>query len=583
MMTECCHSRLRVGRLLASLWSAPLLAVTACGHGPPAVSASSKATPTAPWPGLPSGPIGAIGASRLMEQGTFGATIDGINAATAQTYADWFGQQVAAPATLQAPLLPQANSDPYVPWWTTVVTAPDQLRQRLSFALSEILVLSDASSALNAQTQNVAVYEDILTGGAFGNFRDLLDTVSHSPTMGLYLSFFKNTDDPSAGVHADENYAREIMQLFTVGLWMLNPDGTQMLDSKGNPIPTYAQADVENLARAFTGWGSAPIPPDTIDTPTAWLYDLDAQSPMVCYPTHHDTTAKTIIGGVSIPAGGTCDSDLKIALDTLFQHPNAGPFLGKQLIERLVTSNPSPAYVGRVAAAFANDGTGARGNLLAVAEAVLTDPEAITAGTAAKLREPIIAFTNLYRAFSAADPSDGKIDEGQVVPQGFNNFAEAPMYSPTVFNFFRPDYQFPGPLTSAGLVAPEFQIANENTVITTLSLFESFSYQFLDSTNQQHSGSYGFSTPINPNGSVLLHTAEWEHFASDAGSLADELNLVFMQGQMPDAMRTAIVDYVTPITSISQSPQAGPAAVAGQRVVEGTFLVVTSPQFAIQR
>jgi hypothetical protein len=157
------------------------------------------------------------------------------------------------------------------------------------------------------------------------------------------------------------------------------------------------------------------------------------------------------------------------------------------------------------------------------------------------------------------------------------------MYSPTVFNFFRPDYQFPGTLAAAGLVAPEFQLANENTVVTTLSLLESFSYQFLDSTNQQHSGSQGFSTPINANGSVLLHTAEWEPFASDAGALADELNLVFMQGQMPDAMRTAIVNYVTPINSISQAPGAGAAAIAGQRVVEGTFLVVTSPQFAIQR
>jgi uncharacterized protein (DUF1800 family) len=517
-----------------------------------------------------------------MEQGTFGPTLDGISAAASQTYAQWFSQQTSVTPTLQAPLFAQTNSDALLPWWNTAVTAPDQLRQRLSFALSEIFVVSNQASALDGQGQRVAGYEDLLTQGAFGNFRDLLNTITLSPVMGLYLTYFKNTDDPSTGAHADENYAREVMQLFTVGLWQLNPDGSQMLDSSGNPIPTYALADVENLARVFTGWGSDPVPPDTISTPAAWLYDVDLQDPMVCYPTHHDTTAKTIIGGVSVPAGGTCESDLKIALDTLFQHPNVGPFLGKELIQRLVTSDPSPAYVSRVAAAFANDGTGTRGNLLAVAEAVLTDPEAIKAGTAAKMREPVVAYTNLYRAFSASDP-DGQVAEYLVVEDGYYQYAEAPMYSPTVFNFFAPAYQFPGSLAKANLVAPEFQIANESTVINLLSLFEGSAYQFLDSTNTQHSGFQGYSTTITPNSTVLLHTAEWEPYAADAGTLVDQLNLVFMQGQMPPAMKSTIVNYVTPINSIAQDANATPAAIAGQRVAEATFLVVTSPQFAIQR
>ncbi|MGD0679127.1 MAG: DUF1800 family protein [Polyangiaceae bacterium] len=531
------------------------------------------------WPGLPTGPIGTVGAARLMAQGTFGATLDGIQEAATETYAEWFAAEIAARPTLQVPLLPAANSDPYVPWWTTAVKAQDQLRQRVSFALSEILVVSDQTASLVGKTRAAARYEDLLTEGAFGNFRDLLDRISRSIEMGLYLSYFKNTDDPAAGVHADENYAREIMQLFTVGLWMLNADGSQMRDAIGHPIPTYALSDVEGLARVFTGWGSNPVPP--MDRAAAWLYSVDEMNPMVCYLDHHDLRAKTIIGGVVIPAGGTCESDLKIALDTLFAHPNVGPFIGKQLIERLVTSNPSPAYVRRVSAAFANDGHGVRGNLLAVVEAVLTDPEAVVAGSAAKLREPILAFTNLYRAFSASNMGDGSIGEGAVVETGYLKFDEQPMYSPSVFNFFRPDYELPG--TSPPLVGPEFQITNESTVTRTLSQIVASSYQFLDSANQRHSGWQNYPTPLEPKESVLLHTSAWEPFASAPATLVDKLDLVFMAGEMSNAMKGTIVSYVAPISTIPQNPHAGATAVAAQRVIEATVLVVTSPQFAVQR
>ncbi len=487
--------------------------------------------------------------------------------------------------SLQSPLVPAGSSDSSTPWWMTVVQGPDQLRQRVAFALSEIFVISGQAGPLVGDYAPILAYEDLLANGAFGNFRDLLDAISHSAQMGAYLTYYKNQKtDPKTGVHPDENYAREVMQLFTVGLTKLNPDGTEQLDAKGNPVPTYALADVENLARVFTGWGSNPIPPHTIDNPQTWQNDFDLLHPLACYPNYHDTDAKTIIGGVVIPAGGTCESDMKVALDTLFHHPNVGPFIGKQLIQRLVTSNPSPGYVGRVAAAFDDDGTGVRGNLLAVIEAVLTDVEARKAGMAAKLREPILFFTNLYRAFSATDMNDGKVAEYQLVENGYNLYDEQAYYSPTVFNFFRPDYRPAGPLLTAGLVGPEFQILNEATIVNIVNQLEPSIYQYVDSAGTVYSGQDNYKTPL-AGASVLLKTAQWEPFASDPGTLLDKLGLVFMQGAMPAPMRTTILDYITPIVSGTNGSNMGtsPTAVAAQRVIDATFLVLSSPQYAIQR
>lgn len=559
---------------LLSLMCLGLFAAS-CGSSSASGASSDAGSPPSGFTGLPPGPIGTTGAARLLTQGTFGVTLDGIQSVATQTYAQWFAAQASAPTTLTVGQIPQANSDRLVPWWTAAVNGPDQLRQRVAFALSEILVVSSSAAVLVDNNQAVAVYADQLVQGALGNFRDLLDTVSHSPAMGQYLTYFKNDKpNPSTGSHADENYAREIMQLFTVGLVMLHQDGSPQLDSSGNPIPTYGLPEIESLARVFTGWASNPIPPHTPGDENAWKYDVDYLHPMAPYDAHHDTGAKTIIGGVNIPAGGTCASDLKIALDTLFHHPNVGPFIGQQLIQRLVTSNPSPGYVSRVAAAFANDGHAVRGNLLAVVEAILTDPEARMAGVASKLREPVVRFTELYRAFSATDlAGDSKITEGQVVTyQGYINFAEAPYWSPTVFNFFTPQYMRPGPLVAAGLASPEFQITDENTVILMTNQLEQSAFQYIDSAGHQQSGADNYTTATNPT-SVMLHTAAWEPFASDPGTLTDKLGLVFMAGQMPAAMRSSIVNYVSLIPSTSPA----------RRVAEAAFLVTSSPQFSIQR
>jgi uncharacterized protein (DUF1800 family) len=563
-----------------------LVVLPSCGAGktPPASAASGDAGSFS----LPAGPIGTIGAARLLAQGTFGPTLDEITSTSTQTYREWFGAQVGATATLEVPQLPTPTTDQLVLWWTTAVNAPDQLRQRVSFALSQILVVSEQAGSLLGKNQAVANYEDMLTSGAFGNFRDILDAISHSPVMGVYLTYFKNQKpDPTTGVHADENYAREVMQLFTVGLVMLNPDGTPKLDGSGNPIPTYGLPEVENLARVFTGWGSAPIPPDTISSPNAWLYDYDLMDPMACYANYHDTGSKTIIGGVVIPTGGTCESDMKTSLDALFNHPNAGPFIGKQLIQRLVTSNPSPAYVSRVTAAFNNDGAGVRGDMLAVVEAILTDPEARMAGTAAKLREPMIRFTNLYRAFAASDSGDANISENLIVEQGYGEYEQQPFFSPTVFNFFRPTYLEPGPLANMNLVAPEFQITNEDTEVLLTNLLENQAYQFKDSAGDQFSGPDGYAGTIGPT-NVLLNTTEWEPFASDTATLVDKMGLVFFGGSMPDSMRTTVINYINaPGTGQGGNPVSPPtsasAATAALSVIDAAYLIVTSPQYAIQR
>jgi uncharacterized protein (DUF1800 family) len=577
-----------------------------CGHSQPSQTAANEtdASALAGSFALPSGPIGPVGAARLLTQGTFGPTLDGINSTSTESYADWFGTQVGTPPTL---LLPQVSSTSgyLVPWWSTAVTAQDQLRQRVSFALSEILVVSEQSGALNAKDTEVANYSDLLTKDALGNFRTLLNDITLSPAMGVYLTYFKNqAPNPAAGIHADENYAREVMQLFTIGLEMLNPDGSLQLDSSGNPIPTYALPEVENLARVFTGWASQPIAPDTTTDQNAWNYDYDLMDPMSCYSQYHDTGSKTIVGpngsygqagrqGVVIPAGGTCASDMKIALDTLFNHPNVGPYFGRQLIERLVTSNPSPQYVGRVTAAFNNNGAGVRGDMLAVVEAILTDPEARTAGTAAKLREMILRFTELYRAFAVPSP----VAAGLIVVQGYPTYDQAPYFSPTVFNFFRPNYSEPGPLASANLVAPEFQITNELTEVNFSSILENQVYAYVDSAGEKFSGPDNYAIALGT-GDVLLQTAAFEPLASNVGTLLDQLGLVFMEGAMPDTMKSTIMTYLNaaPLGSYAAPQGQGQggnavnppvsnmaAASAALTVINATDLIVNSAQYAIQR
>jgi uncharacterized protein (DUF1800 family) len=356
-------------------------------------------------------------ASRFLTQASFGPTKTDIDALKQKGYAAWLTEQIAKPVSSHRDATTAdftannaggqnavngVNTRPgqvhrQAAWWKIALTGDDQLRQRVALAWSEILVVSDVNGTVGNWQEGAANYYDILARDGLGNFRTLLENITLSPIMGAYLSHLRNARSTSAtGAQPDENFAREIMQLFTIGLSQLQPDGTLKLDGKALPIPTYNQATVTNMAKVFTGWGfynTAPSSTNFRNTPSDYI------NAMTLYSTFHDVTAKTIVSGQQLAAGQTGAQDLKDTLDALFNHPNTAPFISRQLIQRLVTSNPSPAYVYRVAQIFANNGSSVRGDLTAVVRAILTDYEARSATVAShagsgKLKEPLLRVTS---------------------------------------------------------------------------------------------------------------------------------------------------------------------------------------------
>src|SRR5581483_6384751 len=411
--------------------------------------------------GVTAGPFSDSDASRFLAQATFGPSDTDMAHLKSVGYVGWLNEQFAATPTYE--ITDQPGQVAYLNWiqntlqedvgqnnrqeaWfqgalggpdpqNNLVVHNDQLRQRVAFALSEILVTSDQNTTLSGFPKGLAYYYDILVKDAFGNYRQLLEDVTLSPAMGVYLNMMGNRRaDLSQNLHPDENYAREINQLFSIGLVMLNNDGTVKLDGTGHPIPTYTQSVITNVAHVFTGWNWADCDADGFDNFGSCGPDMNTGAnfltPMVAYdvagqpragsPSYHDNGTDAVndipnkqllsYPGVAsngiVPNNGTAASDLKFALDNIFNHPNVGPYIGKQLIQRLVTSNPSPAYVQRVANVFNNDGTGTRGNLKAVVQAILLDPEARygqwqSPDTYGKLREPLLALTHLWRGMGA--------------------------------------------------------------------------------------------------------------------------------------------------------------------------------------
>lgn len=539
----------------------------------PGTPPSEPPPPTGPGT-LSTTPKDPFDAARFLTQASFGPKLAEIQALRGEGAFDtWLQEQRAAPMSLQLDVVSEAtrvgdgNNPPNFArinqWWFNSVRGPDQLRQRVAFALSEILVVSDKAALFEPHGDRVAAYHDLLVRGALGNFRTLLEDVTLSQTMGIYLSMRGNQKpDPDRGIRSDENYAREVMQLFTVGLDQLHLDGTPRLDASGLPMPTYNQADIESLARVFTGWSWPALASD--DTAFEHGHDSPVDKPMKMYPQYHDFGDKTIIGGTFIPAGLTPEEDLDRALDALFHHPNVGPFIGKQLIQRLATSNPSPAYVSRVASVFNDDGNGVRGNLFAVVRAILLDPEARDTQLAdtmdgyGKLREPLLRLTHLWRAFDATNRN-----ETYDHPFAYDTFEQAPLSSPSVFNFFRPTHRPVGPIADVGLVAPEFQITHETTITTTGNSLGEFASAYRGSN-----GTVGEfrDTP-------LLDFRPWEAKAADPDLLLEDLSLVLMAGDMPPDMRTLLRDHLA-----AMDPNE-PA----ERVREAVHLIIVSPQYATQR
>ena len=337
----------------------------------------------------------------------------------------------------------------------------DQLRQRLGFAYSQIFVISDQSDfALDGY--GITAYYDLLLDNAFNNYRDLLENISLSPMMGQYLSMLGNEKpDSTKNIRPDENYAREIMQLFSIGLVELNLDGTPKTDANGRAIPTYDQSVIEGFAHVFTGWNYAGT------NQRSWnqwdnYNNLQLMEPLESY---HDKGKKKLLRGHVIPANQKTRKDFSQALDNIFHHPNVGPFIGKQLIQRLVTSNPTPDYVARVASVFNNNGEGVRGDMLAVVKAILLDVEARKGHVMypkrfGKVKEPLLKLTNLWRAFDVYS-SDGTLDFVDLHHQ----VSQAPLSAPSVFNFYSPNYAPPGEIARLAMVSPEMQITTENAVV----------------------------------------------------------------------------------------------------------------------
>lgn len=442
-------------------------------------------------------------------------------------------------------------------FWTQAVRGKDQLRQRVTFALSEIFVVS-AIGELGNGNEPLCGYVDLLADNAFGNFRTLLENVARSPAMGTYLSHRGNEkEDPVTGRIPDQNFAREVMQLFTIGLWELNQDGSRRVDSTGQPIPTYGQAEIAGMSRVFTGLSWA----------GGWVDPYDFRRPMVHYAGFTSTSEKRIVSGVVIPANTSGPESLRIALDTLFNHANTGPFFAEQMIKRMVTSNPSRPYVGRVAAAFANNGAGVRGDMRAVIKAVLMDPEArdpakVQDPNWGKLREPILRFSAWLRAFNATN-SNGRLSIwGHIDP--FPAQAQPPLQSPSVFNYFRPDYSPPGVVRANNLVAPEFQITHESSITN----YANFVANIV---------SAGYDvTQINPDNPPVRadYTTELT-LAAQPDALLDRLNLILMGGQLSSTTRATIK------TAIEAIPVG--TANATRRVHTAVALCMVSPDFIIQK
>jgi uncharacterized protein (DUF1800 family) len=568
------------------------LSLTACGGGG---GDTAGASPQVHYPSSDAD------ARRFLTQATFGPTDADVAEVQALGFEPWIDRQLEAQPTSshvaffdlrQATLRlanPTANAsfnELNHSFWHHAITGPDQLRQRVAFALSEIFVVSAQADCVGGNPRGVAHYFDTLAHNAFGSFRTLLKEVSMHPIMGCYLSHLKNQrENPVTGRVPDENYAREVMQLFSIGLVQLKADGTPVVDASGNPLDSYTADDVSGLAKVFTGFSY-----DCPDRPSdACFFNGSANNNryddlwgrlMYGYEQFHSRSEKRFLGLV-IPAveHAAPEADLDQAMDLLaLTHPNVGPFIGKQLIQRLVTSNPSPAYVGRVTAAFEKGGR----SLGAMVKAILTDPEARDLATAVKsdsfgkVREPVLRLSAFLRAVgSSSDSGQYVIDPTDDVSQ----LAQSPLRSPSVFNFYRPGYVYPGGASAAlNLVAPELQIANESSAAGYVNYMRDVIVGGVGRTQLNANNvnrrdvrlSYGLDT-----------TNDWYTLAQDKdpSALIERVNRKLLYGTLPDALRTDMKATLDTFT-LSTTPT---EAQVRNRLQAALLMAVVSPEFLIQK
>ncbi|KXK37969.1 MAG: hypothetical protein UZ09_BCD002001724 [Bacteroidetes bacterium OLB9] len=519
-------------------------------------------------------------ASRFLGQATLGANSQDIKDVMEMGYEAWIEDQFERQPSLMLPKMQEiwneiytADPEAYGPyglhfnyaWWENNMKGNDQLRQKMAYALSQILVVS-VNSELIGFGEAVSSYYDIFVRNAFGNYRDILMEVTTHPAMGYYLSHLNNyKTDTLANIRPDENYAREVMQLFTIGLYELNQDGTRKLDASGAPIPTYTNKDIKEMAKIMTGLHGGAVLPcpddpypaecicwsddnpsycDTIPNTCCWwptepdfgydIYLIDRTVPMAMSEENHEPGPKIMHDGTVIEIPGDGMAEIEAAIDYLFNHPNTGPFVAYRLIQRFVKSNPSPAYVSRVAAAFNNNGQNVRGDMKAVIKAILLDEEAIGTNyyedpAAGKLREPFVRYAHLCKAFPTYS------DKNRYWFNGFSLSAATKQHvleSPSVFNFYLPDYQPVGEITALGLVAPEFKLHNTATSVGYInSIYDGLGWALMYSWE----GTY----PDDPD-NVYLDATYLENIADDSETLINELDILLTHGQLSDETRNVM-------------------------------------------
>jgi len=557
-----------------------LVIIAACSES--AISPNEPITPSATNTPVPSqATITGKQASRFLTQATFGGTAEEITSLQQGNFSQWMISQLALEPSLHLePLRAKAavgldveGREASDSFWEAAVVAPDQLRQRMAYALSQILVASDGgSSDLRNQPLTMAHYMDTLTQGAFGNYRDLLEEITYSPAMAVYLTYLRNEKaDPDKGRVPDENYARELMQLFTIGLVQLNSDGTPQAGS----AETYDNEDVIGLAKVFTGLGEkGGFRRNQAD-------DDGLFSRLVTYPEFHSTEEKVFLG-TTIPAGTGPEQSIDMALDALFNHQNMAPFLSRQLIQRFVTSNPTPAYIGRVSSAFEHGafrlpdgqsvGDGRRGDLSATLAAILFDTEAqqtpSTSTTSfGKIREPVLRFIHWARAFNVKSAKAG--EEFMLRDTSASNqLAQHPFKSPSVFNFYRPGYVANGTETgAANLTAPELQIVNESSIIG----YTNFMSRYVRDDTSNVNGSSGDA--FSPDYSTELALAD------TPTDLVAHLDLILTYEEMAEETKQRIVDALNemPIRDDGNAEED-----RERRVFMAVQMVITSPEFSVQ-
>ena len=481
-------------------------------------------------------------AFRFLEQATWGPAAQDLVNLQHEGFQGWLSaQQTAAESKFPNPPATAAKDFAQSTFMYNAINGPDQLRQRVSFALGQIMVISENKVPL----AGMMPYLQLLQDNALGNYRNLMQAVTLSPSMGHYLDMVDNLKpNPAKDTLPNENYAREFMQLFTIGTIELNQDATPVLDSHGNTIPLYGESDIQNLARVFTGWTYPPTPGGAkkLANPPYFI------GQMVPIPGYHDTNPKTFLG-TTLPAGQTAQQDLSDALDVVFNHPNVGPFVSRRLIQHLVTSNPSPAYVKRIAQVFANNGVGTRGDLWAVTKAILTDPEARQADVAANasatgghLREPVLFATAMLRTLGASVAATNQLAEKIAI------MGQTLLVPPSVFNYYSPFYRVAG----GAAAGPEFQLFSTGTAL----LRDDFVAEVVLSK-------LGAGATVNP----TLFAQQ----AADPNALMDAINNAFMGGQMPLSARNTIM------TAIESARDPGTTA------YDALYLTASSTLFQVQQ